>query len=52
MYATNVGKLYLLPNIHKRLGNIPERLVILNDGKPMEKVLEFLDHHLQSVMKE
>ena len=49
--ATNLGKLYLLPKIHKRLKNIPGRRVISNCGKPTEKVLEFLDHHLKPVMQ-
>ena len=50
--ATIVGKLYLLPKIHKRLSNVPGRPVISNCGTPTEKVSEFLDHHLQPVMKE
>ena len=31
---------------------MPGRPVISNCGKPTEKVLEFLDYHLQPVMKE
>ena len=50
--ATNVGKLYLLPKIHKRLSNKPGRPVISNCGTPTEKVSEFLDHCLQPLMKE
>ena len=50
--ATNVGKLYLLPKIHKRLSNVTGRPVISNCGTPTEKVSEYLDHHLQPVMKE
>ena len=49
--ATNLGKLYLLPKIHKRLKNVPGRPVIFNCGTPTEKVSEFLDHHLKSVMQ-
>ena len=45
-------KLYLLPNIHKRFINLLERLVILSSGTITENVSEFLDHHLQPVMKE
>ena len=41
----------LLPKIHKRLYNVPGRSVISNCGTPTEKVSEFLDHHLQPVMK-
>ena len=40
--AENLGKLYLLPKIHKRLENVPERPVISNCGIPAEKVSEFL----------
>ena len=48
--ASCLGKMYLLPKIHKRLYNIPGRPVISNCGTPTEKMLEFLDHHLQPVM--
>ena len=50
--ATNIGKLYLLPKIHKRLSKVPGRPVISNCGTPTEKVSEFLDHCLQPLMKE
>ena len=50
--ATNVGKSYLLPKIYTNLRNMPGRFVTLNCGNPTEKVLEFLDHHLQPVVKE
>ena len=50
--ATNVGKLYTLTEIHKRLSNGLGRPVILCLVPPTEKVLEFSDHHLQPVMKE
>ena len=43
--------MYLLPKIHKRLYNVPGRPIISNCGTPTEKVSEFLDHHLQPVMK-
>ena len=36
--ATNVGKLYLQPKIHKLLENVPGRPVISNCGTPTEKV--------------
>ena len=35
---TNLGKLYLLPKIHKRLENVPRRSVISNCGTATEKV--------------
>ena len=43
--------MYLLPKIHKRLDNVPGRPVISNCGTPTEKASEFLDHHLQPIMK-
>ena len=49
--ATNLGKFYLLPKIHKRLNNVPGRLVIFNCGAPTEKASEFLDFHLKRVMQ-
>ena len=50
--ATNFGKLYLLPKIHKRLFQVPGTPVISNCGTPTEKVSEFLDSDLKSVMQE
>ena len=50
--TTNLGKLYLLPKIHKRLFEVPGRPVISNCGSPTEKVSEFLDSELKSVMQE
>ena len=41
--ATNLGKLYLIPKIHKRLESVPGRPVISNCVTPIEKVSEFLD---------
>ena len=36
--ATNVGKLYFLPKIHKRLiHNVPQRPVVSNCGTPTEQ---------------
>lgn len=49
--ATNFGKMYLLPKIHKRLCNVPGRPVISNCGTPTEKVSEFLDYHLKPVLR-
>ena len=43
--------MYLLPKIHKRLVNIPGGLVISNCNTPTERASEFLDHHLQLIMK-
>ena len=49
--ASNLGKLYLLPKIHKRLSNVPGRPVISNCGTPTEKTSEFLDYHLKPIMQ-
>ena len=49
--TTNLGKLYLLPKIHKRLHNVPGRPVISNCGTPTEKASEFLDFHLKPLMQ-
>ena len=49
--ATNVWKFYLLPKIHKNLSKVPRRPLISNCGMPKEKLSEFLDHHLQSLLK-
>ena len=49
--ASCLGKMYLLPKIHKRLQDVPGRPVISNCGTPTEKVSEFLDYDLQPVMK-
>ena len=50
--VTILGELYLLPKIHRRLYDIPGRPVISNCCTPVEKVSEFLDHHLKPIMKE
>ena len=47
----NLGKLYLLPKIHKRLSNVLGGPVISNYGAPTEKVCEFLDSHMQPITK-
>ena len=49
--SCNLGKLYLLPKIHKRLHDVPGRPVISNCGTPTEKMLEFLDTQLKSIMQ-
>ena len=47
----NLGKLFLLPKIHKRLHDVPGRPVISNCGTPTEKVSEFLDMQLKPIMQ-
>ena len=39
----------VLPNIHKRLNNVPGRHVISNCGYYMENISAFLGFHLQSL---
>ena len=48
----NLGKLYLLLKIHKRQSEVPGKSVISNCGAPTEKVSEFLDFHLKSIIQE
>ena len=50
--ASNLGKLYLLPKIHRGLFNVPGRPVISNCRTPTEKASEFLDSHLKTIMQE
>ena len=47
----NLGKLYLLLKIHKRLHDVPGRPVISNCGTPNEKISEFLDRQLKLIMQ-
>ena len=49
--TTNLGKLYLLPKIHKCLSNVPGRPVISNSCTPTEKASEFLDFYLKPLMQ-
>ena len=48
--VSNLGKLYLLPKIHKILFNVTGRPVISNCRTPIKKVSEFLDYHLTPIM--
>ena len=50
--TTNLGKLYNLPKIHKRLANVPGRPVISNCRTPTEKVSEYLNFLLKPVMQD
>ena len=47
--TTNLGKLYFLPKIHKKLFNVPACPFISNCGTPTEKASELLDYHLKPV---
>ena len=51
MNASNLGKLYFLPKIHKKISNVAGRLVISNCETPTEKASEFLDYNLKPVMQ-
>ena len=46
-----MGKIYLLPKIHKRLYDVPWKPVILNYGTPTEKAAEYLDNQLKEAMQ-
>ena len=50
--ATNLGKLYILPKIHKGLCKLPGRPITSNYRTPTEKVSKFLDDHLQPIRKQ
>ena len=49
--ASNFGKSYLLPKIHKRHFDVPGRPVISHCGIPTEKCSEFLYYHLKKLMQ-
>ena len=49
--ATNFGKMYLLPKVYEHLVNVPGHTVISNCGMPTKKASDFLDHHLQPIMR-
>ena len=44
-----MGKLYLLPKIHKRLENVRGRPIISNCGALSEKASEFFNFYLKSI---
>ena len=48
--STNLGKLYIVPKIHKRLSDVPGRPVIANWGTPTGKASEFVDFHLKAII--
>ena len=50
--SANLGKLFLLPEIHKRLFEVPGRPVISDCGAATEKVSNFSDHHLKPIMQQ
>ena len=48
---SNLGKLYFLRKIRKRLSNVPGSPVKSNCGTPTEKASEFLDYNLKPLMQ-
>ena len=48
--ATNLGRFYFSPIIHKRLHDALDRPVIFNCGSPSQKMSEPLDYHLKTIM--
>ena len=49
--ACNLGKLYFLSKIYKRLYNKPRQPVISNYSTHKKKASEFLDNHLKPIMQ-
>ena len=47
----DLGKMFLLPKLHKRLSNLLGWPVISDCEMPNEKVSECLDNHLKPVMQ-
>ena len=47
----NLGKLYLLPKIHKKLHDVIGRPVICNCGTPTKKISKFPDRQLKPIMQ-
>ena len=52
MKATNFGKLYFLPKIHRKLTNVPGRPVVSNCGTSTEEVPEYLGFVPKPVMED
>ena len=52
VFKPRLGKFYLLSKIHKRLKNVPGRPVISNCGTATEKISEFLDFHVQPLVRQ
>ena len=50
--ATNFGKLYFIPKIHKKLTNVPGTAIVSNCGTPDEEVLEYLDFVRKPVIED
>ena len=50
--ATNFGKLYFLPKIHKKLTNVPGRPVVSNCITPTEEVSEYLGFVRKAIMED
>ena len=49
--TSNLGKLYLFLKTRKRLHDMPGRPLISNCGIPREKISEFLDSQLKTIMQ-
>ncbi|CAB4014607.1 Hypothetical predicted protein [Paramuricea clavata] len=47
----NLGRFYLLPKIHKSLVDVPGRPVVSNCGTPTERISEFVDYHINPIVK-
>ena len=49
---SRLGRLYLLPTIHKGLSSVKGRPVISNCGTITEHISEYLDHHLNPLVSQ
>ena len=49
--SLNLEKFYLLPKIHKSLVEVPGRPVVSNCGTPTERISEFVDYHINPIVK-
>ena len=48
---SKLDRFYLLPKIHKRMENVPGRPVVSNCGTATERLSEFVNFHLQPIIK-
>ena len=49
--TSNQVKLYLFPKIQKHLSDLSRRPIILNFETPTEKLSEFLDFHVNPIIR-
>ena len=49
--SLNLGRFYLLPKIHKSLVEVPGKPVVSNCGTSTERITEFVDYHINPILK-